>query len=219
MEMEIKRERIGPQTTKKAAGMEIVIDRVGSKKPAQALKSERVVIPPSSKESSPAVDTKVESTTMSRAMADKYPWTADSIAEEFGMPVASFRAWKMKLEKDGKIAKPAVKSLLCIPDPEIPKRFRYSDSYMQKLRALRGKVTPRRKEIAPSAMQHAKLKILVPVFDDTVAKFLLKKFGDERGLQNYLRNHLVEISKPAISKIEELRRKFEEDMAELLGSM
>jgi len=155
-------------------------------------------------------------TAMSTAMIEKFPWTSDTLAEELGMPVPSFRAWKMKAEQTGKIAKPARGSLLCIEDPEVKMRLRYSDAYLDKLKALRGNV--RKQEPNVSAMQHAKLKVTIPVFDDQVAKFLVKKFKDEKGIEEYLKTHLLSLAKPALNKIEEIKKKYEAELAEAMSS-
>lgn len=162
--------------------------------------------------------TKVDNTTvMSMAMADKFPWTAELMAEEFGMNLAYFRAWKQKAEKEGKVTKPAIGSLLCIKDPELATRLRYSDAYFDKLKVLRGPIL-KKKEVNASALQHAKIKITVPVFDETVARFLLKKFADEKGIEEYLKTHLFELAKPALNKMDELKKRYEKEMAELLGN-
>lgn len=157
------------------------------------------------------------STSMANAMVDKYPWTVNAIADDLRMPLPSFRVWKLKMEKEGKILKPAINSLLCIPDPESRNRLLYSDDYVSKLRELRGQTRPKRTSDEMS-LRNAKLKVLVPVYDENVAKFLLKKFGDEQGIQEYLKSHVIGLVKPVMNEIEELKREFERKMNELLGN-
>ncbi len=143
-----------------------------------------------------------KNTTIGSAMVDKFPWTINSIAEELGMPIPSFRVWKQKMEKEDKIARPAVNSLLCIADPDYRNRLLYSDEYMNKLRELRGNVRTHRKssDVSESSLKHAKLQILVPIFDENVVKFLLKKYEDERGIQEYLKSHVIELVQPVMNE-------------------
>ncbi len=152
---------------------------------------------------------------MRDALIDNYPWTIDAIAEELGMSTAYFRVWKIKIEKDSKIAKPAIGSLLCIQDPTSKNRLLFSDAYMDKLRELRGH-TERRSRIIKSAemsLKSAVMKLTVPIFDKNIADIIMKKFKDEAGIQKYLSNVLTKTAIPAMKRIEEIKKRYEEELA------
>lgn len=203
----IRTERIG-DTGKKVVRHRAPIEDVKIERIAPRKLADKVLNQASSPSSSKA-------TAIGVAMSDKFPWTTDTLASELGMPVNSFRAWKIKAEKDGKIKKPAVGSLLCIVDPNQKGRHLYSDAYLDKLKAARGNVM-RKAAPATSSMGLAKLKVTVPVFDEVVANFLLRKFSNEKGLEDHLRTYLIDLARPTLSKMEELRKRHEREMAELL---
>lgn len=158
-----------------------------------------------------------DKTVVSNALASNFPWTTESMAEDLGMELSSFRVWKNKVEKENKLAKAKVGSLLCIQDPESMKRLRYSDSYYDKIKLLRGSVSKRQSRKVQSAMGHSIYTIHVPIFDKTVADFLMKKFKDERGIETHLRDHLRNLASPMLSKMEELKQKFEREMESLMS--
>lgn len=155
--------------------------------------------------------------TITAAMAKQFAWTTEELAEELGMNLNTFRVWKNKMEKEKKITKPAIPSMYCIKDPDNGLRLRYSDSYLAKLKEAR-EGSPRRAKRGSKNVgyQHAILKLNIPVFDEVVAEFLKNKFKDSEGIEKYLKDHLHQISAPAISRIDEIKRKFEEDMRNAL---
>lgn len=156
------------------------------------------------------------------ALVENYPWTSNTIAEELGMNLATFRVWKNKIEKEEKIKRPAAPSLLCIQDPESKNKLRYSDEYLGKLKEVRNK-TPRRASRngmthSTSDLKHALVKITVPIFDKTIADFVLKKFKDQRGVEEHLKDHLRALATPTLNKMEELKKRFEKEMQELMSN-
>lgn len=156
---------------------------------------------------------------ISAAMAENFPWTTESMAEELNMELSSFRVWKNKVEKENKIAKPKIGSLLCIQDPQSNKRIRYSDDYFAKIKELRGNVKARNSRKNQSALGHAIITVQVPIFDKTVASFLMRKFTDERGIETHLRDHLKSLATPMLGEIEKLKIEFDKKMEQLLASL
>lgn len=158
---------------------------------------------------------KDEISAMGEAIKNQFHWTTEDIAKELGMSIGAFRVWKQKAEKAKKVIKPAKGSLFCIVNPDKGNQLLYSDAYVEKLREVRGSKPA--KQIQVSSMAYAKLKLTVPVFDGTVAQFLLKKFKDQKGVEDYLKNHLIDISKPVLAKLEEAKRRYDQEVAELIG--
>lgn len=154
------------------------------------------------------------------ASTKNYPYTTEDLAKELGMSLGSFRVWKIKAEADGKIKKPAQPSHLCIQDPESKNRLLYSEKYFESLKALRSDVKTRAKKgTSQSALKHAVMIVKVPVFDEKIAELLNKKFGNESGIEKFLREKLTESVKSALGKIEELKKKHEQEMKEALNSL
>lgn len=159
-------------------------------------------------------------TVMTEAIEKSYSWTTESIAEDLGMKPAYFRVWKTKIEQDGKIAKPAIGSLLCIQDPDSGNRLLYSDAYVDKLRELRGKVNKRDRILATAekSLKNAILKITVPVFDQNIADVLMRRFKTEEGIQEHFKDHIKDMAIPALKKIEAIKKKYEEEMRRALDA-
>lgn len=167
---------------------------------------------------------KKDVTTVGDAMAKKYPYTAEDIANQFEMNPDSFRVWKSKLEKSGKIAKPQIPSLFCIQDPESKNRLLYSEEYLKKIQELRAK-TPRRvrggkMELTRKAsLKSAIMTILVPIHDENIVAYIKRKFKDEGGIEKHLRNHIKDLAVPALSKIEELKRRHAKELEDAFANL
>lgn len=159
---------------------------------------------------------KPNSTVMEETMKDNFPWTAETIASELDMPLSSFRVWKNKMEKDGKLKRPQVNSLFCIQDPESKNRLLYSAAYLDKLKEIRDGNVKRSRRSVESSMKHAILKIVIPIFDKNVADYIIRKFKDEKGLEEHLKNHIKDMALPVLSKLEELKRRHAEELEQAL---
>lgn len=110
------------------------------------------------------------------------------------------------------------------------KKTVYSPQFLERLVALRGGKSPTAATAATAAtkppksvdsVKHAVFLIQVPVFDQQVADLLAKKFGEntEAEVSKYLRDKLIEIVKPALSKIEELKFRHAAEMEEIMKSI
>lgn len=137
--------------------------------------------------------------------------TKEEMAKNLGIEVGAINA---------QLGNPKWRKKHNIPDPTAlyMKKGRpnlYSPEYVQMYEATRKP----RKGLSKSAMHLAELKITVPVFDKDAAKFLLKKFGNESGIDKFLREKLMEVYKPVASKLKEIEDRYlrekEEVMAEL----
>lgn len=155
---------------------------------------------------------KEDKTVMSAAMAEKFPWTTEGLAEELGMSVNTFRVWKNKMEKFKKLAKPAIPSMYCMKDPDSGLRLRYSDAYLDKLREARTDNKKRAKRDTSSAAHHAILKLNVLVFDQVVADYLLRKFKNSSGIEEHIKDYIKDLVSPTINKIAEIKRRHEEEL-------
>lgn len=170
---------------------------------------------------------KTDKTSMTDAIMQNYPWSTETLAEELDMNLPTFRVWKAKVEKEGKITKPAIGSLLCVQDPEFKHCLRYSDEYLEKLKIVRGNSATRRRRTggssngytgSTSSLKHAVIQINVPIFDKVIADLIMKKFGDVRGIEEHLKDHIRNIATPALTKLEELKRRHEEELQEILAN-
>lgn len=153
-------------------------------------------------------------TVMEDALVNNYPWTTNTIAEELGMKLNYFRVWKAKIEKDKKIAAPAIGSLFCMQDPTSKNRLLYSDAYVDKLREIRGG-TARRDRIVQAAemsMKNAVMKLTIPIFDKNIADIITKKFKTEAALQEHLKDYIKKMAVPALKRIEEIKARYERDL-------
>lgn len=154
---------------------------------------------------------------LSDAMIENFPWTTETIVKELGMEISSFRTWKNKMEKEGKLTAPKVPSTLCINDPDAKNRKLYSDEYMKRLRALREGTAKRNKRgTSVSALKHSALTLQVPIFDKAIAELMLNKFGSKESAEAHLRDVVRDIASPALGQIEQLKQQFEESMARIL---
>lgn len=154
-------------------------------------------------------------TVTQEAMAKNYPWTSEQLAQELDMSLASYRVWKNKLEKSEKLTKPKVGSLLCIKDPDMGTRLLYSDKYLEKLKEVRTSGPKRAKH--GKAVSKSVLSFKVNIFDNQIASFLMSRFKTEENLEAHVKNELEKLAKPSISKMDELRRKYEEEMQKLIS--
>ncbi len=158
--------------------------------------------------------------TMQEAFVDQYPYTTDLIANELKMEIATFRVWKNKMETSGVLTRPKLGGHLCIQDPSSKNRILYSQEYVDRLKEVREKQPKRSKnkeEVYKAvSLKNALMRITVPIFDPNIASFVKKKFNDELGLENYLRDHINSIAIPTLSKIEELKRKHAQELEEAM---
>lgn len=166
---------------------------------------------------------KKTTTVMEKAMSEKYPYTTEDLSRELRMKLNFFRVWKSKLESTKKIARPAVNSLLCIQDPTSKNRLLYSEEYLNRLQKLRDEM-PRRNRDKDALAKVASLKtalmtVTVSIHDENVLSFVRSKFKDEAGLEKHLKDHIYDLAKPALSKIEELKKKHRQELEEAMMNL
>lgn len=158
--------------------------------------------------------------TIKEAFVDAYPFTTDQIAHELQMEVPTFRVWKNKLETSGVLTRPKLGGHLCIQDPHSKKRLLYSEEYVSRLKEIRERMPNKRrnKEIVykEASLKNALMKVTIPIFDPDIVTFIKKKFNGEMGLENYLRGHINSMAVPALSKIEELKKKHAQELEEAM---
>lgn len=161
--------------------------------------------------------------TMASAFADQYPLTSDQIALELGMELATFRVWKNKLEASGILTKPKIGGHLCIQDPNSRNRILYSQEYLERLKEIRNRMPTRRKNKTglnkSLSLKNALMRVTVPIFDPNIVNVIKKKFNDESGLEDHLRDHINSIAFPALNKIEELKRKHAQELEDMLKDL
>lgn len=157
---------------------------------------------------------------ISEAMINNFHLTSEDLAEELGMELSYFRVWKNKMEKAEKLVRPAVGSLLCIPDPQMGNRLLYSEAYLEKLKEVRGtNKIHKRKSAIENSLKNAVMKITVPLFDQNIVNIILTKFKDEEGIQTHLRDHLKDLAIPALNKLEEIKKRHEKEMLEIMAEL
>lgn len=89
----------------------------------------------------------------------------------------------------------------------------YSPEYVELVSATRSPSSRKPK----SALGRAFLKVTVPIFDEHAAKFLLKKFGSEEAIDSFLRDKLMEVYKPVMSKLAEIEERYAKEKAAALS--
>lgn len=162
-----------------------------------------------------------EVTATGEALMKNFPWTIQGIADELDMPLSSFRVWKNKMEKDKKLPRPKVGSLLCQHDPSSKLILRFSDKYFDNIKELRDAAPKRnkREQVSKASLEKAILKIMVPIFDPNVADILLKKFKDENGIQQYFKDQVRLLTGSVMSRLEEIKKRQREEIEQALANL
>lgn len=158
--------------------------------------------------------------TMEAAFVDQYPYTTDHIANELHMEIGTFRVWKNKMESSGVLIRPKLGGHLCIQDPSSRNRILYSQEYVDRLKEVRERSPKRmrnKEEIyRESSLKNALMKITIPIFDPNIVSFIRNKFNDEAGLESHLKEHINNLAIPALSRIEELKKKHAQELEEMM---
>jgi hypothetical protein len=153
----------------------------------------------------------------SNRLVDNIPnedcYTIKDVADELGLSVMRSRqiidiVWRNNLIP--KLIKKEGRTIL------------YSPDFMGKLKDmyLSGKFGKARKrnDLDKSMEKNAQFVIKVPIYDKQVADILTKKLGGEREIQQYLRDKLDEVSKPALTKIEQLKQRHAQELQAALDN-
>lgn len=77
----------------------------------------------------------------------------------------------------------------------------------------------RRRDGSKVNKKAAKLLIEVPIYDENIANILTKKFGTEKAMSDYLKDHLEDEAKPVLARLQELEEKAQREREALFSKL